>query len=136
EQLNTLENPSEEYSAAVYSFMLENANIVDKLSSFDYNTLLASEQLDLSNLQDVKTNVSTLLEGLAQMPISTEVDKTYNDLMISMYTSMVVMMDIFIENIESLKFIAAYQSDEESFIQLGLKETDVTIQEWKDAMKK
>lgn len=136
EQLNTLGDPSEDYSNAVYTFMLSNSAILEELSGFDYNAMLSTGDLNAKTLLDMKANVDTLLKGLADMPMVTDIDKTYNDLLLGMYGSMNEMMEMFANNVDTVKIIASFEGDGREFIQTGIDEANASIEEWKDAMNK
>lgn len=137
EALNALDKPSQEYSDAIYAFMLSNASVLEELSAFDYNNLLTSEDINSDTLRDMKVNVTTLLKGLVQMPVVTEVDKTYNDLLNDIYSSTNNMIDIFVLNIETVIVISNFKGPgSDDSLRVELEDVDVWINKWKEALKK
>lgn len=136
EQLNTLGSPSTEYYDAINTFMLSNTAIIDELDNFDYNSILASENIDVNSLNEMKAGVDIILEGLASLPTTSDLDKTYNDLLITMYGEMKDMMTLFAENINTVKVIAEFEKSEDDYVKVGIDEANEFIKAWKEALKK
>ncbi len=89
-----------------------------------------------ATLKEMKANVETLLLGLGEITVVSDVDKAYNGLLIRIYGSMKEMIDVFIQNIDSAKEIAAIEKPGDAYWREKVEEAEAFVQEWKDALKK
>lgn len=135
EQLESLGQQSQEYAKAIDEFMTSNLDIQQDIS-VAYSEVLSSGNFDMDIKSTLIANIQILIAGLSKLPAVSDADQAYNKILISMYGSMIEMVDLFTENTQSISIIGEFEETTEDSVKKSIEEAAASVKDWKAALNK